>query len=112
MFKKLGIPVFALGALLVFAVPHPAKAAGGVHFGITLGNPAYGYDYPIPYDEYPAPYAYSYAYPYEYPYTSVTPFFGGHEYHEHGRYEHRGEAHRVGGEYHGGGHEHGGHGRH
>ncbi len=111
MLKKLGIPVFALGAMLALAVPHPATA-GGVHFGITVGNP--NYDYPAPYYYgYPTPYSYSYANPYDgYPYSYLSvPFWGGHEHHEHEHYEHRGQGNRAGGHEHGG-HEHGGHGHH
>lgn len=108
MLKKLGIPMFALAGMLAFVAPQPAKA-GGVHFGVTVGNPYY--EYPAPYyDGYPTPYAYSYGYP-TYPYSFYSaPFWGGHEHHEH--YEHhreyRGEAHRSGHEGHGGEY----HGRH
>src|SRR5512146_3221556 len=107
MFKKLGLPMLALGGMLAFVAPHPAKAGGGVHFGITLGNPVY--EYPVPYaTPYVAPYAYSYPY-YSYPYSYVAPYYGfrGHEHFEHERHERerRGEAFRYN---RGFSHEHGG----
>lgn len=84
MLKKMGIPLVALFALLLFVNPTPAKA--GIHFGVAVGGPAYvapvpaypAYAYPY---GYAAPYyGYGYGYaPYSYPGVSVG-FYGGPRY--------------------------------
>ena len=54
MLKKIGLPVLALAAGLMF-VPHQAKAA--VRFGVYVGAPAYPvYPYVAPAPVYVAPY--------------------------------------------------------
>ncbi len=82
MLKKIGLPLIALLALLVFVNPTPAKA--GVHFGVAIGG---AYPVPVapvvPYAGYAAPYygapypAYGYAAP-VYPYGGVSiGYYGG-----------------------------------
>jgi hypothetical protein len=96
MFKKIGIPIFAVLAFMVLLAPTHANA--GVRFGVTVGPPVYYappyvYSYPYPYYD---PYAYGYAYPryyYRYPYYSGYPYYGGSFYWRggHERWERRGE---------------------
>jgi len=84
MFKKIGIPIFAVLAFIVLMAP--AHANAGVRFGISVGPPVY---YPPPYVySYPYPYAYGYPYPssyyyysgpYRYPYYTSFYWRGGHE---------------------------------
>ena len=69
MLKKIGLPMLAVAAGLLF-VPHQAKAA--VRFGVYVGAPAYSYVYP----------AYAYAYGPRY----VAPHRPWFRYH---RWEHR-----------------------
>jgi len=79
MFKKIGIPIFAVLALM--ALLSPAQANAGVRFGVTVGPPVYyappyAYSYPYPYYD---PYVYGYSYPryyYRYPYYSSYPYYG------------------------------------
>ena len=112
LFKRLGIPVLALAALLAMFTPTPASAA--VRFGVYLGGPAYpyAYQYGYPYSEpYYAPYAYG-GYPYGYlnPYYDGFYWGGGHGHHEHREFRGGGHGFHAGGhEFHGGGH--GGHRR-
>src|SRR3977135_2097450 len=84
MFKKIGIPIFAVLALMVLLAPIHANA--GVRFSVGVGPayypPPYVYTYPYPY-----PYAYGYPYPSNYyyapyrsPYYSSGFYFrGGHD---------------------------------
>jgi len=75
MLKKLGIPVLALGAIMVLIPPPRASAA--VRFGVFIGGPVYGYPaYPVyPY----AGAAYVYAYRHGYSYRN-RPYWRGREY--------------------------------
>jgi hypothetical protein len=93
MFKKIGIPIFAVLAVMVLLAPTHANA--GVRFGVTVGPPVYyappyAYSYPYPYD----PYVYGYAYPryYRYPYSAYPYYSGGFYWRGGGRerFEHRG----------------------
>ena len=84
MLKKLGLPMMALAALMVFAAPQKADAR--VRFGVAIGGPVYTAPVPV------APYAYGYSYPqypntyaapapvdpyYDYGYAAPTPYYGG-----------------------------------
>jgi hypothetical protein len=108
MLKKIGLPIIALLALLVFITPAPAHA--GVRFGVAVG-PAYPYGYAYPYT-----YPYAYANPYYYngypAYPYVAPGVGlGFSYWGgggHGYY--RAPAYRGGGGWHGQAYRGGGHG--
>lgn len=102
MLKRIGLPIFALAALLLFAAPHKANAE--VHFGVYVGGPpAYAYPadpyygnsydpyyqgyngYPYPAYSYPAP---VYSSPYSYGWR-------GHEYDEHREHENHERQERV-----------------
>ena len=101
--KKIGIPIFAVLALIVLLVPAHAKA--GVRFGVTVGPPVYAYPPAYAYP-YPYPYAYGYPYPssyyyysapYRYPrYYSGFYWRGGRERFEHERREFRERGFRDG----------------
>lgn len=86
MLKKLGLPMIVLAGMLTLGSPKPADAK--VHFGVTLGAPAYPYAYCSPYDPYCSPYVYPYNYGYGYSYPYVYGGWGGHGHHE--RHEFRG----------------------
>lgn len=107
MLKKLGIPIFALAAMLFAFAPSPAKA--GVHFGISVGPPVYTAPYPYSYNTYPT-YPYGYygnAYPYGYSYAPY--YYGGSGWgHWHG-HDRDDWGHGWGHEWHGGHEFHGGH---
>ena len=69
MFKKFGLSVMGLAAMLMLAAPPEANAR--VRFGVTVGPPAYTYPvdpyaYQYPYNnyQYNDPYAYNYDYTY------------------------------------------------
>jgi hypothetical protein len=79
-FKKIGMPMLALAAILAFMSARPADAA--VRFGVFLGGPAYpAYSYVYPYSYYDpyyyGPYVYPYSYGYAYPYGYASPYYGG-----------------------------------
>jgi hypothetical protein len=97
MLKRIGIPIFALVALLIlFSTPQAANAA--VRFGVYVGAPVYtypAYPYAYAYPRYYAPYpVYTYpapVYGYGYPYSNY--FLRVHRRHEWREHEWR-EHHR------------------
>ncbi|HKE21677.1 MAG TPA: hypothetical protein VKB88_04750 [Bryobacteraceae bacterium] len=117
MLKKVGLPMMALGAMLVLGAPKAAKAQVGL--GVQVG-PSYAAPYSpycSVYDPYNCP-PYVYSYPYAYPYVYGGGWgWGGGWHGDHDRgfrggYGYGGRAFSGGGGFHGGGAIRGGGGFH